>query len=199
MKIKTKNIILFFLLIPLVSWGQQMVTIDGYTILPARVVDGDTIPNVVIQSVTVFSPRRYKSKRDYRQHQRLIRNLKAAYPYAQIAKNTMSEMENHFQTLNTKKERDAYIKEVEKKMRADFESQLVKLTVSQGRILIKLIDRELGRSSYDLVKDLKGGTSAVFWQTVARIFGSNLKVKFDSEGEDKMLNELIVQLEMGMI
>lgn len=199
MKTETKYVILFFLFLPIVSLGQQMVTIDGYTILPARVVDGDTIPNAVIQSVTVLSPRKYKSKRDYRQHQRLIRNLKAAYPYAQIAKNTMSEMENHFQTLNTKKERDAYIKEVEKKMRTDFESQLVKLTVTQGRILIKLIDRELGRSSYDLVKDLKGGTSAVFWQTVARIFGSNLKAKFDSEGEDKMLNELIVQLEMGMI
>jgi hypothetical protein len=184
---------------PLVSWGQQMVTIDGYTILPARVVDGDTIPNAVIQSVTIFSPRKFKGNRDYRQYQRLIRNLKAAYPYAQIAKNTMNEMESHFKTLKTKRERDAYVKEVEKKMRAEFESQLVKLTVSQGKILIKLIDRELGHSSYDLVKDLKGGTSAVFWQTVARIFGSNLKTKFDPEGEDKMLNELIVQLEMGLI
>jgi hypothetical protein len=84
-------------------------------------------------------------------------------------------------------------------MRTEFEGQLVKLTITQGRILIKLIDRELGHSSYDLVKNLKGGTSAFFWQTIARIFGSNLKTKFDPQGEDKVLNELIVQLEMGMI
>lgn len=186
-------------MLPIGLHAQQIVTIDGYTILPATVIEGDTLPNAVIQGVTIFSPRKFKSKRDYREYQRLIRNLKAAYPYAQIAKSTMSEMEQHFQTLNTKSERDAYVKEVEKRMRAEFESQLVKLTITQGRILIKLIDRELGHSSYDLVKNLKGGTSAIFWQTIARIFGSNLKTKFDPQGEDKLLNQLVIQLEMGMI
>ncbi len=196
---KFKYILFLLTLLPFGLQAQQIVTIEGYTVLPATIIDGDTIPNAVIQGVTVFSSRKFNSKRDYREYQRLIRNLKAAYPYAQIAKNKMNEMEQHFQTLKTKRERDAYVKVVENQMRTEFEGQLVKLTITQGRILIKLIDRELGHSSYDLVKNLKGGTSAFFWQTIARIFGSNLKTKFDPQGEDKVLNELIVQLEMGMI
>ncbi len=196
---KFKYILLLLNLLPFVLQAQQIITIDGYVILPATIINGDTIPNAVIKGVTVYLPRKFKSKRDFREYQRLIRNLKAAYPYSQIAKSKMNEMEQHFQTLKTKRERDAYVKEVEKQMRDEFESQLVKLTITQGRILIKLIDRELGHSSYDLVKNLKGGTSAFFWQTIARIFGSNLKTKFDPEGEDKLLNELVIQLEMGMI
>lgn len=196
---KLKYIVFLLTLLPFGLQAQQIITIEGYTVLPATIIEGDTLPNAVIQGVTVFSPRKFKSKSDYREYQRLIRNLKAAYPYSQIAKNKMSEMEQHFQTLKSKRERDAYVKEVEKQMRTEFEGQLVKLTITQGRILIKLIDRELGHSSYDLVKNLKGGTSAFLWQTIARIFGSNLKAKFDPEGEDKLLNELVVQLELGMI
>ncbi len=195
------NILLIGVLSLQTFWvaGQNIITEEGYTILPITLIDGDTIPNAYIKPVAIYSPRKFKGKRDYREYQRLIRNLKAAYPYSQVAKNKILEMNSHFQTLKTKRERDAYVKVVEKQMRQEFESKLVKLTISQGRILIKLIDRELGRSSYDLVKDLKGGTSAVFWQTIARIFGSNLKTKFDPEGEDKLLNELVVQLEQGLI
>ncbi|NLI87857.1 MAG: DUF4294 domain-containing protein, partial [Bacteroidales bacterium] len=76
---------------------------------------------------------------------------------------------------------------------------LRKFTVSQGKMLMKLIDRETGATSYDLVKELKGGFSATFWQGVARLFGSNLKVKFDPEGEDKLLNELIGLYEKGLL
>ncbi len=195
------NILLVGIFSLLTFWaaGQNIITEEGYTILPITIVDGDTIPNAYIKPIAIYSPRKFKGKRDYREYQRLIRNLKAAYPYSQVAKNKILEMNSHFQTIKTKRERDAYVKVVEKQMRQEFESKLVKLTISQGRILIKLIDRELGRSSYDLVKELKGGTSAVFWQTIARVFGSNLKTKFDPEGEDKLLNELVIQLEQGLI
>lgn len=197
---KEKFILLLILFaLPFMANSQQWVTEEGFTILPVTIVNGDTIPNAYIKPVAIYSPRKFKSKRDYREYQRLIRNLKAAYPYSQVAKSKVLEMNAHFKTLSTKRERDAYVREVEKQMRQEFESQLVRLTITQGRILIKLIDRELGRSSYDLVKELKGGTSAVFWQTVARIFGSNLKAKFDPEGEDRLLNELVIQLEQGLI
>ena len=91
------------------------------------------------------------------------------------------------------------MKQVERELRAEFEDQLVKLTISQGRLLIKLIDREIGRTSYDVIRDLRGGVSAVFWQTIARIFGSNLKSEFHAIGEDKLLNELILLHEHGLL
>jgi hypothetical protein len=179
--------------------AQNLLTIDGYTILPVVVIDGDTIPNAFIPQVVVFPTRVFKNKRDYRQYQKLIRNIKIVYPYAQIAKIKISEMDNHFRTLKTDIERNAYTKQVEKELRNEFESQLTQLTVSQGKLLIKLIDRELGRTTYEVIKDLKGGVSAVFWQTVARLFGSNLKTQFDAIAEDQMLNELIILHENGLL
>jgi hypothetical protein len=180
-------------------WSQKPVTIDGYTILPIIVLDGDTIPNALIPQVVVFPTRKFKNNKEYRQYQRLIRNIKIVYPYSQIAKRKVDEMEVQFRLLKTEKEREKYVKQVEREMRAEFEGQLVNLTITQGRLLIKLVDREIGKTSYELIRELKGGVSAVFWQTIARIFGSNLKSEFDQQGEDKFLNELIILYEHGQL
>lgn len=197
---KSTFIVLFLIAL---SFGklsaQKTIVIDGYKVLPAIVLEGDTLPNVLIPQIVVFPKRHFSSKRDYRQYQRLIRNLKVVYPYAQVAKYKISEMDVHFRTLRTDKERQEYVKQVEKELRQEFEHQLVKLTYSQGRLLIKLIDRELGRTTYDIIRELKGGVSAVFWQAIARLFGSNLKSEFNSAGEDKLLNELIILYEHGLL
>jgi len=97
--------------------------------------------------------------------------------------------------IKTKREREKYVDQAEKEIREEFEKQLMKLTVSQGKMLIKLIDRETGKTSYELVKELKGSFSAGFWQAVARVFGSNLKTEFDADGEDKILDELVTLYE----
>ncbi len=179
--------------------AQKTIVIDGYKVHPARVVQGDTLPNILIQQVVVFPERKFSSKRDYRRYRRLVHNLKVVYPYAQIAKYKISEMDAHYRTLKTDKERKEYVKQVENELRAEFEDQLVKLTISQGKLLIKLIDREVGRTTYGVIRDLKGGVSAVFWQAIARLFGSNLKTEFEAMGEDKLLNELIMLHEHGLL
>lgn len=197
---KSTFIVLFLIALSLGKLSaQKTIVIDGYKVLPAIVLEGDTLPNVLIPQIVVFPKRHFSSKRDYRQYQRLIRNLKVVYPYAQVAKYKISEMDAHFRTLRTDKERQEYVKQVEKELRQEFEHQLVKLTYSQGRLLIKLIDRELGRTTYDIIRELKGGVSAVFWQAIARLFGSNLKSEFNSAGEDKLLNELIILYEHGLL
>ena len=81
----------------------------------------------------------------------------------------------------------------------EYEEELKNLTITQGRILIKLIDRETSKTSYEVVKELRGSFQAAFWQAIARIFGSNLKTEFDPEGEDKMLNEIMIMIEKGQI
>lgn len=189
------SILTSFLLPTSLCLAQKSVVIDGLTIPSSRTIDGEIVPNWLIPEVVVFPKRTFKTKKDYRQYQRMIRNLKVVYPYAKIAKNTLAEMDDQLKTLKTKREKEKYIDQAEKDIRFQFEKQLTHLTVTQGKMLIKLIDRETGRTSYELVKELKGNFSAGFWQAIARIFGSNLKSEFDSEGEDKILDELIVLYE----
>ncbi|MHC1705622.1 MAG: DUF4294 domain-containing protein [Tenuifilaceae bacterium] len=186
---------IFTFMLTTASFAQQTVVIDGLTIPSTRTIEGELVPNWLIPEIVVIPKRTFKTKRDYRQYQRMIRNLKIVYPYAKIARNTLMEMNYELQYLKTKREKEQFIDQVEKDMRQQFEKQLTHLTVTQGKMLIKLIDRETGKTSYEVVRELKGNFSAGFWQAIARIFGSNLKAEFDSEGEDKILNELILLYE----
>jgi hypothetical protein len=103
------------------------------------------------------------------------------------------------ETLETAKERREYTKQLEDELLKQYEEELKNLTITQGRILIKLIDRETRKTSYEVVKELRGSFQAAFWQAIARIFGSNLKTEFDPEGEDKVLNEIMIMIENGQL
>ncbi len=173
-------------------------TVLGYMI-PKTVMNGDTLPNIPLAEIYVFPPVTHKTQADYRRYQKLVYNIKKVYPYSQIAKRQLSEMNKEFLTLKTEREKKAYIKHVEAEMKAEFEGPLRKLTVSQGKLLIKLIDRETGSTSYDLVKELKGPFSAFFWQAMARVVGSNLKTKFEKDGEDQTIDQLILLMESGQL
>lgn len=182
------------------AWSQDTVSMNfnGYPVY-GRIVDGDTILISNIQEATIYPRERFESKRDLRQYRRLIYNVKKAYPYAQVAGEIFREVENNLANLNTEKEKKEYIKSVEKDIKERFEDELTKLTITQGRILIKLIDRETSHTSYELVKELRGSFQAFFWQTIARIFGSNLKSRFDPAGEDQLIEEIIIMIDFGMI
>ena len=91
------------------------------------------------------------------------------------------------------------IKETENKIRTEFEEDVKRLTITQGRILIKLIDRETGNTTYQVLQNVKGNVSAVFWQAIARIFGSNLKSEYDPYGEDELIERIIVMIEAGQL
>jgi hypothetical protein len=179
--------------------GQESTSGRSYHVLPGRIIDGDTIYLASIQEVVVLRPRKFRSKYQERQYWRLVQNIKKVYPYSKLAGRQLQEMNQHFLSLKTEKEREEYVKQMENKMRAQYEEELKGLTITQGRILIKLVDRETGNTSYHLVKELRGTMSAVFWQTLARLFGSNLKTKYDPEGEDKMMEEIIQLIEMGYL
>ena len=172
---------------------------DATYVLYGVIIDGDTLLLSSIDEVYIFPLRKFKSKRDLRRYRRLIRNVKKAYPYAKLAKAKLDEIEANFVKLKTEKARKDYIKQVEKEIKYEYEDELKKLTITQGRILIKLIDRETGETSYELVKQLRGSFSAFFWQALARLFGSNLKTEFDAQGEDKLINEIVILIENGQL
>lgn len=165
--------------------------------------NGDTIPHVRLQPVYCFAKPKFKNARQerkyYREHARMVHNLKKVYPYAQLARQKLAEMDAEFALITDSKAKKAYIKRMEKELFREFEQPLRKLTISQGRMLIKLIDRETGRTGYQIVKELKGGFAAFFWQSVALIFDSSLKTEFDAEDQDKLLNQLLFLYETGLL
>ncbi len=172
---------------------------DDPYVLYGVIIDGDTLLLSSIDEVYIFPLRKFNSARDLRRYRRLIRNVKKAYPYAKLAKAKLDEIEANLVKLKTEKARKDYVKQVEKEIRYEYEDELKKLTITQGRILIKLIDRETGETSYQLLKELRGSFSAFFWQALARLFGSNLKTEFDAHGEDRLINEIVILIENGQL
>ncbi|MDR3296637.1 MAG: DUF4294 domain-containing protein, partial [Prevotellaceae bacterium] len=121
------------------------------------------------------------------------------YPYALLAQEKLAEMDAAFVKITGKREQKEYIKRMEKELFREFEAPLRKLTVSQGRMLIKLLDRQTGRTGYQIVKELKGGFSAFFWQSIAVLFSSSLKAEYEAEGQDQMLEQLVILYENGQL
>jgi hypothetical protein len=166
-------------------------------IVIARIVDGDTLITYNLPEYMVSSrlPRQLRSMAN--KNSRLVHNVKKVYPYARIAGIKLNEYEVILKNANSEAERRRLMKQAEEELKVEFEDDLRQLTFKQGLILIKLIDRETGNSSYVLVQELRGNVVALFWQTFARIFGYNLKTEYDPEGEDREIEEIVVMIENG--
>lgn len=168
-------------------------------LLESNVVQGDTIPHIVLREVKVVPDWKFRNKRERRTYNRFVRNIKIALPYARTAAHKLNSINAELAQIELENERKEFLKEAEKELFNEFEKPLRKLTFSQGRMLIKLIDRETGDTSYNLIKEYKGGFSAFFWQSVARLFGSNLKDEYDGEREDRMIEHIIIMIDNGML
>lgn len=177
--------------------SQTAAPAGGTAIARGVIVDGDTIPHVRLREIKIMPRRRFRSKRAAQRYSRLVRNIKTVLPYARIAGRKIAEIEDNLALMSDEKQKKEYLKKAEKELFQEFEKPLRRLTVSQGRLLIKLIDRETGSTSYAIIRQLKGRFSAFLWQSVARIFGSNLKSEFDGEGEDRMIEYIINQIDNG--
>jgi hypothetical protein len=192
------NIILSLLvsasLFPVTGHSQERGFIVGY-----KIEGRDTIFQIQIRDLYLFSrPDNRKSDRKWREYYKLVYNFKRAYPYALIAKAKIQEADSVLRNNDfSKKEREKYIGHFEDNLFKEFEKPLRKMTFSQGRLLLKLIDREVGQSSYYLIKNYKGGIAAGFWQGVARIFGSDLKQPYDRFGADRATEELVIMYYNG--
>lgn len=196
-----KKLIVTLLFLPVFSWAQEPVKTQDTRFkgvsLPAHIINGDTVPYVNLAPVVCMSERTFKNKRDQLRWERTKYNVKKVYPYAILAAAKLKEYDRILATIPNQRERDKYMKEAESRLTDEFGDELKKLTVTQGRVLIKLIDRETGKTTYDVVKSMRGGFSAVMWQGVALVFNSNLKSDYDAEGEDKSIELAIRLIEDG--
>lgn len=168
-------------------------------LLPFRVIGQDTLPEAEIQGVEVFAFKVFKTRRETQQNARLVRNVIKVYPYAKLAGQKLREYEIILSQVDSDREKKQIMKALEKEIKDEYGNELEKLTISQGKILIKLIDRETGNTSYNLVKDFRGGFMAFFYQSFARIFGYDLKIKYDPNGEDQNIEIIVRMIENGVI
>ncbi len=166
----------------------------GYSRAWVEVEHGDSVQNIEILPVYVF-----RRPADMRKYQRMVIAVKKVYPIAKYARRRMAEMEEVLLTLPTRKAQRAYTKQMEKQIKEEYTPVLKKMTRSQGKILLKLIDRETEYTSYEIVREFRGGFVAGFWQGVAKIFGANLKTEYDREGDDKMLEQIVLLYEAGLL
>lgn len=166
----------------------------------AAILDGDTIPLVKLKTVKVIAKWSLLTEREIRKNQKLIRNVKKTLPYAKEARRRLQELENEMAGMSPKK-RSEYIKKVEKDLLDEFWDDLEHLTISQGKVLLKLVDRETGSNSYTLVADLRGKFRASFYNTFARMFGFNMKERFDPKHNknDDLLERVARSVELGKL
>jgi len=178
----------------------QLVKKDTVNVMRAMIIGQDTILAATIPELNIY-PIVFANRWEHWKYRRLIRNVKAAYPYAKIAGEKLKDLDLRLASMRNERQKKQFIDRTEDQLRAEFEDNLKKLTITQGRILIKLIYRETGNTTYDVVQDVKGNFSAGFWQAVARLFGSNLKTPYSPEidEEDKLIEYIIQQMEMGFL
>ncbi len=177
----------------------QDINPDSIHVTRAIIEGNDTIPIVELEEVRIYKSSDFEYLSYKRRDRRLVRNVKKAYPYSRIAATKLKELDEELSKLQSEAEQKDYMKQAEKEIMKEFEKELRKLTVTQGIILVKLIDRETGQTSYEVIKDLKGGFSAFFWQGIARIFGNNLKAEYDPEGEDAKIEDIVRGIEAGFL
>jgi hypothetical protein len=169
-------------------------------LVPMCVYQGDTIPFVQLRDVYVFKPKVLKNEKEQRKYDKLVRNVKKTLPLSREIYNVFIETYKYLQTLPDEKAKNRHIKEVEKGLKEQYTPRMKKLTFSQGKILIKLIDRQCNQSSYELVKAFLGPFRAGFYQTFAALFGASLKKEYDpTKGEDKLIEEIILLVDNGQL
>ncbi len=169
------------------------------TVMQKVIVDGDTLLLSELQEVVILAPREFKSRLEQVRYNRLMRNVKKVYPYAKLAGEKFREYNEILINETSERKKSILMKQAEDELRESFEAELKKLTITQGIILVKLIDRETQNTTYEILKEFRGVFSAVFWQGLGRLFGYNLKTKYDPKGEDKLIEEIIMMIEWGII
>lgn len=165
--------------------------------VPVVVIGEDTMPVYLLDELEVWESMTPRVRRKAERIDKLMRNVQKVYPYARLTAKLLDEYGNDLAAIQKDKDRDIYLKLAEAELRAEFEQELKNMTVSQGRLLIKLIDRETGQTSYDLVRQLRGSFQAWLWQGVAKLFGNDLKSDYDPEGDDALVELIVRRIESG--
>lgn len=163
-----------------------------------QIKDGDTLYLAYLRDVYVFPPMRFKNKRQEKFYRKTVRDVKKTLPIAKILTKEMEKTDAVMSKM-TRREQRKFWKEYEKVLFAQYEDSFRKMTAAQGQMLMKLVDRECGRTSYEVIRFYKGGFAASFWQTVAKMVGNDLKEEYDGTDKDRIVERIILLVESGQL
>lgn len=201
----------WFLLIAVSGFAQEhinpedrVVDLNSPTFVPMvhigkAKVGSDSIQYVRTNKIYIFPPMEFKNDKQRQAYNRLVANIKKVLPLAKECNQIILETGAYLQTIPTKKERDAHIKAVEKGLKEEYTPRIKKLTYSQGKLLIKLIDRETHSTGYELIQAFLGPVRAGFYQAFAWVFGASLKKRYDPKGTDRLVERIVLQVEAGQL
>ena len=200
-----------FLLIAVSGFAQEhinpedrVVDLNSPTFVPMvhigkAKVGSDSIQYVRTNKIYIFPPMEFKNDKQRQAYNRLVANIKKVLPLAKECNQIILETGAYLQTIPTKKERDMHMKAVEKGLKEEYTPRIKKLTYSQGKLLIKLIDRETHSTGYELIQAFLGPVRAGFYQAFAWVFGASLKKRYDPKGADRLVERIVLQVEAGQL
>lgn len=162
---------------------------------------GDTVCMVVLNPITVFPKEKFKNKKEEEFYWRTVRDVKRTLPYAKLICSTLLETYEYLETFPTKKEKEDYLKQFEKEIFIQYKPVMKTMTRSQGKMMLKLINRETNQSSFNIVKAFLGSFRAGFWHTFGKFFGVNMKSGYepDKNREDAMIERICIRVEQGTL
>ena len=161
--------------------------------------NGQVLPEVEMKEVLIISRPSKLKKFPYEKYDRMVYNLKKVYPYALIVRERLAQVNQELEKIPDDRDRKKYLKGVEKQVFSQYEGDIRDMTITQGKLLLMLIDRETYNTSYDLIREYRGSFSAAFWQSIARIFGTNLMEEYDPAGQDAIMELILQEIEAGRL
>lgn len=182
------------------GYSQQYVNKQGQPVCELIItIDNDTLYLVNLHPLYVFPPLKFKNKRQEKFYWKTVRDVKKTLPYARIVGKTLLAANDTLRKLPDDKTRRTYLKQLEKEIKKEYEDDLRDMTFSQGKMLIKLINRETSYTSYELIKMYRGGFVAGFWQGIARLFSTNLKMQYNANDKEKIIERVILLVQSGQL
>lgn len=204
-------LIISFVVYPLLSVGQDTeesivpvienppLKIQLYEGYYNAVIDGDTIVVIQMRPFYVFKEKKFKNKREEKHYWKTVRDVKRTLPYAKLIYDILVETYQYIETLPDDGSREKHLKKMEDEIFKQYKPILKKFTLSQGKMLIKLVNRECNQSSYEIIRAFLGSFRAGFWQTFGKLFGVTLKDEWDPEGKDKDIERVCILVEQGLL
>lgn len=169
--------------------------VESSELYEMMVIDGDTLPLMILPTV-YFKERKFENKQDQKRFQRMNRLVTKVYPYAEKASDILIEIERETELIEKKRKEKKYLKKLEKELKVEFEDKLKDLTVSQGQVLVKIIERNTGKNMNELIKQYKSGFSAFVFGQLGKKYGYNLKSGYDpNELKFKYLEDIVTDIE----
>lgn len=198
MRLTQHHIILSLMLVLVMNPGEPLQaqesthgSLDTLKVYAFVTPEGDTIPGSYLPEVTVYTRLTTQQRKYWADWTRLRNAVYVTYPYAKAASRVMNEINARLVNVSDRKTRREIIKSREKEIKKEFTSKLTQLSVYQGKVLMKLIYRETGNNCYEIIDEYKGFVAAAFWQTVAVVFGSNLKQNYDPYIKDRDMEGIV--------